>query len=257
MLTGFSFSPSTASGTVTEAVSADFNATALAGSVAGTLEQNGVAVQGAQVILTVGSQSWTTNSNAAGNYSFSGVAPGNGHLEAGKGGLTILSQEVVVTPGVPVEPVGEIDQISLSNPIFSFWNSAWGMINILELVNRNSQAVSSQVILYSPEGEELAQRSVVVPAAGQLDVILNDLEGFVPVSYGAGAAAGKSLGCGANTNSRFREYNPSPPWTPGCIPRRYIPGFTEGEIRTANFTGNTSRHGQRFIIASPTEQRRN
>lgn len=75
----------------------------------------------------------------------------------------------------------------LSSPVYALWNSFLGMINILELINPASSPSSTTHItveLYSIAGVLQDTRIISLNGGEQYDLILNELSGFVPDSYG-------------------------------------------------------------------------
>lgn len=64
------------------------------------------------------------------------------------------------------------------------WNGFLSMINIAELVNRSGTKQSVQLTIYDSNGDSVDAITVQIPAGGQRDIILNDMAGFVPDSYG-------------------------------------------------------------------------
>ncbi len=79
---------------------------------------------------------------------------------------------------------GYIQTTSETNGNYGLWNSYLSMINIAELQNTSSSAVTAQVNIFSNAGSLVSSNFVSVPANGQTDVILNELGGFTANSYG-------------------------------------------------------------------------
>ncbi len=67
---------------------------------------------------------------------------------------------------------------------FGLWNGFLSMFNIVELYNPGSSTVSAQVNIYDIDGTLRSSTVVDVEAGKQRDVILNQLVGFTPNSYG-------------------------------------------------------------------------
>lgn len=73
---------------------------------------------------------------------------------------------------------------SLSSPVYALWNGFLGMTNILELVNKGTSELPVTVSIYDIAGQQKSQTVIPVPAQGQYDLILNQVSGFSPDSYG-------------------------------------------------------------------------
>ncbi len=71
-----------------------------------------------------------------------------------------------------------------ANGDFGLWNSFLGMVNIAELRNESSSAVTAQVNIFDINGKVISSNFFPVSAGSQNDVILNSLPGFVNESYG-------------------------------------------------------------------------
>lgn len=67
---------------------------------------------------------------------------------------------------------------------FGLWTGFLNVTNILELVNGSSTSVNVHVNLFSAEGMLKHRQQVTIGGSGQVDLILNDLPGFVRDSYG-------------------------------------------------------------------------
>ena len=77
----------------------------------------------------------------------------------------------------------------LSNPgynasKYALWNGFLSMINILELVNTDSNATTAHITFFDITGNFASQLEVPIAGKGQHDVILNELRGFRADSYG-------------------------------------------------------------------------
>ena len=73
----------------------------------------------------------------------------------------------------------------LSTPVFVLWNSFLGMVNIAELINPSSDSISTvKISLFAIDGELVHSQELNLNAGEQFDLILNQLPGFVPNSYG-------------------------------------------------------------------------
>ena len=72
----------------------------------------------------------------------------------------------------------------LSSPIQLLWNGFLNMTNIVEVVNRSQTAMPVTLSLFNVAGVRVHQFTFAVSAAGQQDIILNDLPGFQSNSYG-------------------------------------------------------------------------
>jgi len=67
---------------------------------------------------------------------------------------------------------------------YMLWNGFLEMINVLEIVNQGEVPRNATLRLYSIAGEGQSQLSVEIPARGQRDIVLNDVQGFERDSYG-------------------------------------------------------------------------
>ncbi|MDD2942505.1 MAG: carboxypeptidase-like regulatory domain-containing protein [bacterium] len=187
-LTNYSFTPVSASGTVSANVTADFTIT----SISGIIEQNGTPVSGATVTLVTSGGTVTTTTDANGSYSFTGVEPGAGTITVEKNGYVLINESVNISPGSNT-PTLEIVDVTLSPPLYSYWNGFLEMVNVLELMNTGDAEVSAEVTFYDIDGAELSVFEIVVPANSQRDVILNDVSGFSAESYGLLKVAGSGI----------------------------------------------------------------
>ena len=72
----------------------------------------------------------------------------------------------------------------LSSPIYTLWNRALNMLNIVELVNPTGDDSRVSLSLYGINGDVLYSLSRTVPAQNEVDIILNDLPGFKTSPFG-------------------------------------------------------------------------
>lgn len=85
--------------------------------------------------------------------------------------------DLVESPELPPEEVPQ----RLCGEWNGFFGSLW---NILELRNQGAQPAEVTAKLYSLEGREVSQSSCSIQAGGQCDLLVHDLEGRLPDSYG-------------------------------------------------------------------------
>ena len=72
----------------------------------------------------------------------------------------------------------------LKSPVYTLWNRALDMINVLELVNPGSEGAQVRLALFGINGEELESRQVYLAPQAQVDLILNDFPAFKQSPYG-------------------------------------------------------------------------
>ena len=110
----------------------------------------------------------------------------------------------------PFDP-GSLGQ-KLSSPVHALWNSFLGMINIVELINPTNELLEVSVSLYSLAGTLEHTTVVRIQPFGQYDLIVNELPGFIPNSYGlleiefSGALDGRTSYYRPNTLAQFYEF---------------------------------------------------
>jgi hypothetical protein len=111
-------------------------------------------------------------------------------------------------PGDPQDPgTGEISceaKQLFASPNYTLWNSFLNMINILELTNSTANPIPVKISFFSILGELAHERTIVVPATNQFDVIINDFPGFVKDSYGV-----VKLEFTGNLDGRMSFYRPT------------------------------------------------
>lgn len=73
---------------------------------------------------------------------------------------------------------------SIASPLYMPWNGFLSMVNILELVNKGQQVLPISVTMYDNDGNGAQPLNINIPASGQYDLVLNDLENFSIDSYG-------------------------------------------------------------------------
>jgi hypothetical protein len=111
-------------------------------------------------------------------------------------------------PGQPLDPgTGGISceaKQLFASPNYTLWNSFLNMINILELTNSTANPIPVKISFFSILGELAHERTIVVPATNQFDVIINDFPGFVKDSYGV-----VKLEFTGNLDGRMSFYRPT------------------------------------------------
>lgn len=111
-------------------------------------------------------------------------------------------------PGDPQDPgTGGISceaKQLFASPNYTLWNSFLNMINILELTNSTANPIPVKISFFSILGELAHERTIVVPATNQFDVIINDFPGFVKDSYGV-----VKLEFTGNLDGRMSFYRPT------------------------------------------------
>jgi plastocyanin len=181
------------------------------------LTLNGAALAG--VTISDGSRSAITTST--GDYTITSVPNGTYRLTASRGGRTFIaatsSNPLVVLGGAVTnrdftayppgscgldadgDGVCNIDETAagssnldpgsyplnrVRSPAYLLWNGFLEMRNILEIINKSGSALPIIVRLYNVSGAQTAVLNLSVPANGQRDIILNELQGFARDSYG-------------------------------------------------------------------------
>lgn len=119
--------------------------------------------------------------------------------------------------------------VSETNGPYGLWNGFLSMINILELQNPTSTAVSAQVNIIDTNGTIRSSTLVTVPAQDQFDVILNNLSGFGANAYGlvqvSNNVTGRVSYYRANSvNTSAYDYSYSVPLRDGITNTSYV-GF--------------------------------
>ncbi|MCC6221831.1 MAG: hypothetical protein IT291_11385, partial [Deltaproteobacteria bacterium] len=72
----------------------------------------------------------------------------------------------------------------LNSPVYTLYNSALNMLNVLELVNPLAADTEVKVSLFAINGDLLYARVVTIPKENEVDLILNDMPGFKTSPYG-------------------------------------------------------------------------
>lgn len=85
---------------------------------------------------------------------------------------------------------------------YGLWNGFLKMVNIIELINHDSQAVNAQVNLFATDGTLVSSNTVAVGASSQQDVIVNSLPGFRADFYGI-------IQVSNNVEGRMTYYRPT------------------------------------------------
>ena len=89
---------------------------------------------------------------------------------------------------------------------YALWNGFLQMVNVLELVNSASDALSATVRVYSINGDRTAELTVAMNGHEQRDIVLNSLSGFSADSYGIVTVEPVS----ENLDGRISQYRPKP-----------------------------------------------
>ncbi len=72
----------------------------------------------------------------------------------------------------------------LTSPTYTFWNGFLQMVNILEVMNVGSHQLRITGTLFANDGSVGDKISLILEPGVQQDLIMNDLKGFAPDSYG-------------------------------------------------------------------------
>lgn len=75
-------------------------------------------------------------------------------------------------------------KVVIGSRICAEWNSNLSMWNIMEHLNNSSSVLSLKTTLYHLSGEELGSMDYYLNPGQQFDVLVHDLPGFLPDSYG-------------------------------------------------------------------------
>jgi len=122
---------------------------------------------------------------ADGAYEFVSVPVGTASLRAEKHGMTIDRMDEVTIEARNYEIENFVDITTLNKQSYGFWNGFLGMVNILEIINKGSEALSIVVTLATDTGE--VPRGVVrytIPPGQEQDIVLNSISGFSADHYG-------------------------------------------------------------------------
>ncbi|MDD2942791.1 MAG: carboxypeptidase regulatory-like domain-containing protein [bacterium] len=182
----YDFSPPTISGTITGPVNLNVAATKNSFDVSGrvTLE-NLTETPLAGVTIRAGNRSTVTNSG--GQYTFSNLYRGPYTLTAELDGY-LFNPENGTEITVSNQALGNNDFSAIpatANPAYAMWNGFLGMINILEILNTSTTPLNLSLTLYSIGGENnTINQTWTIPPLTQRDIIINDLPGFSPNTYG-------------------------------------------------------------------------
>ncbi|MDD2943504.1 MAG: hypothetical protein PHC51_11140 [bacterium] len=177
--------PSYVNGILTTSVSPTFTVTKNAYDVFGriTLENlSSTPLPG----VTVSAGGKSAVSSASGDYTIRAVPLGKQQVTAILSGYQFNSGEAA---SVTIFNKNQVVNLSakpvVANPAFAFWNGFLGMINVLEIMNTGNEELELNLLVYSNGGSgNNLNRSWTVPPMTQRDIILNDLEGFAPDTYG-------------------------------------------------------------------------
>ncbi|MDD2942802.1 MAG: hypothetical protein PHC51_07540 [bacterium] len=176
--------PSNISGTLTGDITPSLGVTRSAYDISGSVTlENMEQTSLPGVEITCGERTTTTNNS--GNYHLTAIPIGTHTVSANLPGysFTPASKKVTLTTTdatalFSAKPV-------VANPAFAFWNGFLGMINVLEIMNTGNEELELNLLVYSNGGSgNNLNRSWTVPPMTQRDIILNDLEGFAPDTYG-------------------------------------------------------------------------
>jgi len=145
---------------------------------------DGTSLEG--VIVSDGTRQTTTDAN--GNFTLTGVPSGNYSLTFTKSGYTFSGTTAITVSVSSISGVNIEAKPTLVSSSYTFWNGFLDQTNILELVNVGASAATVQLTLYDANGNptisSASTHSFTVPAEGQFDVIINELEGFTRNAYG-------------------------------------------------------------------------
>ena len=207
---GYTFSPITASGTLTGNATHNFTGTLNTYTISGHVKVGGSALSGVTVTESGSLGSQTTN--GSGNYSFTGVASGTSYaLTPSKAGYTFspitasgtltgnttknFTATLKDSDGDGVNDLQEgVDSTNpndsgsyaqiLGTTVCSEWNSFLGIVNIMEHVNLSSSTIKVTSKFYNISGKALSEKKFSIKSGNQFDLIVNDMTGFAADSYG-------------------------------------------------------------------------
>lgn len=135
--------------------------------------------------VTVSAGGITTITDTGGNYSLAGVPSGSQTVIASLNGYRFSPEQSRHTVTSNINDLNFTATPALSNPSYAFWNGYLGMINVLEMMNTGSTPLTLNLSVYGLSGEgQTLSRSWTIPALTQRDIIINDLPGFAPDTYG-------------------------------------------------------------------------
>jgi hypothetical protein len=198
---GWTFAPVSHSGTLSNDLNFDFNATSTAGettSFGGIVTRDGeTPVADALVTLftEVGSEMvvaaasglvYRTTTDLYGRFSFSSIPVGSYSFTAEKQGIIITASTVEVSDTSSEVELQTASQSLLSTPAYALWNSFLGMQSVLELQNKTDREVGIRIQLLNSVSGIVSPNTHFVTVAGnqKLDVLLSALDGYSENAYG-------------------------------------------------------------------------
>ena len=217
-------------------------------AIHGQVLQNGQPVEGARVTLDVpGRENPTaleTTTDESGNYSFENIRSGDFEVVAEKQGAVISRTQTQIPQSETPTEVNvhqDVEVVSIRNPVYTFWNSFLGMINILEITNESAETLHATVTVYSIAGQDnetagiLATRQLDIPAHLEMDFNLAEFANFIPDSYGLVKV---NFDQDDNFEGRMTYYRPSPTYY-GEYEYAFSLPFTNSVTGNSYVTSNT------------------
>ncbi len=120
------------------------------------------------------------NGNNPTNKSFTGTVPAGCSGDNDGDGRC---NEDEVRDGSNPDDSGSIKAV-FTSPVYVLWNGFIGLRNILELVNKGTEALAIELVLFDINGAEVTRMINSIGSQSELDIIVNDLPGFAANSYG-------------------------------------------------------------------------
>jgi len=144
---------------------------------------------GVSGVVVNASNGFSTTTGANGDFLLTGFPEGDFELTFIRSGLSIPNATVRLagSSGLSGLIVPALEEVlsPLPNPTFSLWNGFLGLTNILELVgNVELFDISGQLASTTPfQIAPFGQAGQGLPV-GQLDIVLNTIQGFAPDTFG-------------------------------------------------------------------------
>lgn len=137
----------------------------------------------AGVTVSAGGRSTTTNLD--GSFVLRNVISGDQTIRVSLDGYRFTPAEKQQSVTGDISGINFLATPTLSNPAYAFWNGYLGMVNVLEMMNTGEEPLVLNLTVYGLSGEgQSISRSWTIPPLTQRDIIINDLPGFAPDTYG-------------------------------------------------------------------------
>ncbi|MDD2942449.1 MAG: hypothetical protein PHC51_05710 [bacterium] len=137
----------------------------------------------AGVTVSAGGRSTTTNID--GSFVLRNVVSGDQTIRVSLDGYRFSPAEKQQSVTGDISGINFVATPNLTNPAYAFWNGYLEMVNVLEMMNTGEEPLVLNLTVYGLSGEgQSINRSWTIPPLTQRDIIINDLPGFAPDTYG-------------------------------------------------------------------------